>query len=878
MMQDFNILSNYVLPDLNKKEARNSSAAKVMKENNIDLALLDNQDVDPNSEVITFDKEVSEENKTSFGQDFIKFVTEDLPRDTVVGIIMAGLNGTQKGFEIGRFIADSLGGQDMVQGATNWIDKIEKAKADFRQVQDQESPFISRMLSYAAQDATYVIPLHKKLKQLGLSNTKATILSFGLGGALAFDKNDQMFLDSDLIQGIRQLMDIDPNTPSEDMFNQVYSIAEQSGVGVLADNLFKAVKLIKQIEAKQAVQVTNSAGGAAVAGEAASKIENAINNNTEQQNSIMPTVEPNQDLNDSNFNIDQNLDLSAEKKNLNFDNNTNPERIEVASAGMGPIFKSVLQSFAKKIPNKGSGQQILSTIKNAPGVKEAELKWTGLDDFLKDKKSVTKEEVGEFLDRTRIDIEEVNFSKAAQKPTKELQELIDKFERKYFDQANLGANINGIGRETGVPNYDVYRVQFGNETSSMDYQTLQSILGNNVTPENFKTLPNGKLTLSNLRDFTSGMITEDATRFKKFEIDPIEIEKYKIERVKRTKNLNTNNAKFEQYTEPGGSDYTELVFTVKKGGMDKGIPTELTEASIVPKSGGESFKNIQVSKTFTPYKNPSHMNVKSEIAHVRFKTRELDGKKILTVEEMQSDFGIAASKAMANRPDIKITDFPFKNTWYELVTKRLIRHAADNGFDAVAIPKGSTIANRYKQELINSKNIKVYKFKDEISVHYLDDAGEAADIQKFIPDKEGMAQLQKTLGLKIYDKIINLKNSNPQTFPIDKPVSIGEGKGKADLYDKAIPSFMKKYGKKWNAKVYDKNIDKYLNIHDKLIYEDSSKLPVTILEITPEMKKSVQQDGQALFNLFGIAGGSAVGAKAVSDNMKNNTISKPTNN
>jgi hypothetical protein len=272
------------------------------------------------------------------------------------------------------------------------------------------------------------------------------------------------------------------------------------------------------------------------------------------------------------------------------------------------------------------------------------------------------------------------------------------------------------------------------------------------------------------------------------------------------------------------------------------------------------------------------MNVKSEIAHVRFKTREQDGMKILTVEEMQSDFGIAASKAMANRPDIKITDFPFKNTWYELVTKRLIRHAADNGFDAVAIPKGSTIASRYKQELINSKNIKVYKFKDEISVHYLDDTGEAADIQKFIPDKEGMAQLQKTLGLKIYDKIINLKNSNPQTFPIDKPVSIGEGKGKADLYDKAIPSFMKKYGKKWNAKVYDKNIDKYLNIHDKLIYKDSSKLPVTILEITPEMKKSVQQDGQALFNLFGIAGGSAVGAKAVSDNMKNNTISKPTNN
>ena len=129
-------------------------------------------------------------------------------------------------------------------------------------------------------------------------------------------------------------------------------------------------------------------------------------------------------------------------------------------------------------------------------------------------------------------------------------------------------------RETGFPNYDFYPVQFGDETSSMDYQTLRSILGNNVTPENFKTLPNGKLTLSNLRDFTSGMMTEDATRFKKFEIDPIEIEKYKIEKVRRVGNLNTNNTKFEQHTEAGGEDYTELVFKIKKGGMDVGIPVE----------------------------------------------------------------------------------------------------------------------------------------------------------------------------------------------------------------------------------------------------------------------------------------------------------------
>ena len=45
--------------------------------------------------------------------------------------------------------------------------------------------------------------------------------------------------------------------------------------------------------------------------------------------------------------------------------------------------------------------------------------------------------------------------------------------------------------------------------------------------------------------------------------------------------------------------------------------------------------------------------------------------------------------------DNVITDFPFKNNWYELTLKRLIRYAADNGFDAISIPKGKVVQDRY---------------------------------------------------------------------------------------------------------------------------------------------------------------------------------------
>ena len=51
-------------------------------------------------------------------------------------------------------------------------------------------------------------------------------------------------------------------------------------------------------------------------------------------------------------------------------------------------------------------------------------------------------------------------------------------------------------------------------------------------------------------------------------------------------------------------------------------------------------------------------------------------------------------------------------------------------------------------------------------------------------------------------------------------------------------------------------------------------MPVTIIEITPEMKKSVQETSQPLFSYFG---GFVLGAEAVSETIQNNIISEQTN-
>ena len=89
---------------------------------------------------------------------------------------------------------------------------------------------------------------------------------------------------------------------------------------------------------------------------------------------------------------------------------------------------------------------------------------------------------------------------------------------------------------------------------------------------------------------------------------------------------------------------------------------------------------------------------------------------------------------------------------------------------------------------------------------------------------------------------------------------------------------MKKYAKKWNSKVYDEVIDTDPTKFDIEQAVKIKDIPVTILELSPEMKKDVVSSSQPLFEIFGTVSLSAWGAKEVSDSIENNIISQTTEN
>ena len=854
---------SYVEDQLNKLDEnrfRKSSVYKIAQENNVDSAILEGNQPDENAGLIKF-KELDNSEKNIFLRDVVDFAKQ-LPKDTFIGLG----KGVTNAAHILNNLTNVLGinpddSYDFIQ------EKLNNQKQALSNM-EEDSPLINKLISMLPQGTMYTVPIYNKLKSAGIPNSYAFPISAAIGETLAFDKTETFFVDSNFMRTVKESMDIPPDSSYEEVFDRVVQMGEYGAAGAVLEKLFKGVMAARKIDADQGQQGSIAVGGGAAAGVGATEIQEA----TESEEKKNPK------------NDDQSM-IPGTVNEYGFEK----------TAGLVPVFKSVLKETAKNIPNKGSGQQILGQITNTPGVKASEIKWTGLDDFLKNKKSVTKEEVKQYLENNTLDVSEIQRPRR-NTPAEDERELLLESKLGELDmniEKYLKANPDAlVTNELDKYTYKVRSLgnKFEEETVKNSAGLLRNLFDvNNLTEDDLlnKFLYKDKVVLHFLRNTKqdpSNLVgskpypVEEADRLLKqdgferssrYEFEPLEVRKYftNKELMKFDERLRDSGTKFDtpEYTEPGGIDYTELIFKLK-GDINYPIEQELLAGAI----DGSTKKKV---KSSFPYRSPNvHFGTKNEFAHVRFKTRTDGDLNVLTVEEMQSDIVQDMSKNFGER----VTDFPFKNNWYELVTKRLIRYAADNNFDAVAIPKGKMIAERYGQRINEVTEInldpRIGPSGDDLRFVVTYFGGGNKELKRQTLYNDEILQLQKELGPKNYlkikdqvDEAINnlkspedlIKNRKLIIGKFDKPIQIGSGKGKVDLYDKSIPSFMRKYGKKWNARVLDTSIE---------------NMDVTLMVVTPEMKKSVQQDSQALFNIFGLAGAGGVG-KAVLEDKGNNTIS-----
>jgi hypothetical protein len=300
---------------------------------------------------------------------------------------------------------------------------------------------------------------------------------------------------------------------------------------------------------------------------------------------------------------------------------------------------------------------------------------------------------------------------------------------------------------------------------------------------------------------------------------------------------------------PGGENYRELVLKLPEGSL-KGGESEYFDAP-----SGHRFPEDNI------------------LAHIRFTGRiDADGKKMLFLEEVQSDWNIAGRESgfKKKRPakvqreldklmnewgeledrltesrfnekltaskdeklaspkeinqqikDVKtrieeieteyenilsgVPDMPYKGSkWEDLVMKRMIRYAADNGYERLGWITGKDTAERYNLSKVVDKIVVPSINKDSRAVRLETGKG---DSFKMMVDNDGKIRgilsaseftgkrLDEVIGKELAKKVMDFESSGSLT---GTDLEVG-AQWAVNLYDKSLPSKAKKITKKKGA-------------------------------------------------------------------------------
>ena len=265
---------------------------------------------DPNAGVIEFGK-VNDEDTRQLYDDVIDYAAS-IPKDFLISAVRGGVTGFGFLNDIASFAR--YGNQEVPEDSIfRFIDeKVENQKNNLNEL-EADDPLTTRMIGLIAQDAPYVVPIYKKFKSIGMPKTYAFPAAFALGSTFAFDKETSMFLDTEAINGLKEAININDDTPAEEMFDKLVQALEFTGTGYAFNKL---VPMFKAIKKSNQQQNAISIGGAAAAGEGANQLQ--------EQNEEIPPLDFNDDqsaipgtVNEYGFPLTAGINVGGVQKMLN---------------------------------------------------------------------------------------------------------------------------------------------------------------------------------------------------------------------------------------------------------------------------------------------------------------------------------------------------------------------------------------------------------------------------------------------------------------------------------------------------------------------------------------------------------------------------------
>lgn len=342
--------------------------------------------------------------------------------------------------------------------------------------------------------------------------------------------------------------------------------------------------------------------------------------------------------------------------------------------------------------------------------------------------------------------------------------------------------------------------------------------------------------------------------------------------------------KYSGYTLPGAvpGSYREMLLTLPEKPISSDVMDSLNKEladAIAARRPAYEIQDIQDrinansrSRTGDLNYRSSHWDEPNVIAHIRLNDRVIDGKKTLFVEEIQSDAAqdLRRGKSVPSMPFIKGTD-----AWTALALKRILRHAAENGYEKVAWAPGSVHAERYDLSK-QVEAIRANKNPDgtyQIGVQPIGQNMQRHDTSVPAEKLEGM--VGKDLAEKIINEVTESGIENGKVFSgLDLKVG---GSGMTGFYDRILPAAANKLVKKFGAKVGQDQLNKSLDNEEQEELEnleadsqshglsDDEKQrfdelssrgkaqPIHSIDITPALRDAAMEQGFPLFQGSGAA-------------------------
>ena len=527
------------------------------------------------------------------------------------------------------------------------------------------------------------------------------------------------------------------------------------------------------------------------------------------------------------------------------------------NANQSAFISNALASLDKIQMKSGNAQAWINKIQQAGGLKKEEDKWIGLTDWLKDQKgNISKDDVAEFIREHQVRIEEVNYSEdvtpfeLARQHAKTIVDGkdLDELQEELEAHKESASRFDAIGEDPTDAEMDDWLKGVMVEEYGEGFSTAYSIIDGNIDyseelyyidPEDYYGFEreDGNRLISAVRlDYT----TEALVNKREIALVVPTIEPYNESDEIHFGDAGDGRAiawaRFGEAEDENGNRVLvidEIQSKRHQDGKEKGYKGDkeyqeakdrydraMADVDAYWKELTDKY-GLEVNTNMTPDEK-SLLDNKTSVGREAF----------LNLEEK------------SQKQKESVPDAPFRDSWDALAMKRMLRLAAEEGYDKIAWTSGQMQSDRYGMTKVlgdfyyKPNGDGTYKVSAALNqrrtgyTDYSDLNYDSLTVDKIgeIFGKEIAGKVSEGKGRKGYSH-----NNEGDWITFSGRDLKMANEGMRYFYDQKLVNWMNKYGKKWGVQVTDLTLP---NLENEEGWHS--------VDVTPEMRVSVRQ-GQVMF-------------------------------